>query len=196
MPPQSHPAWKRPPRPSNPICDQLSHKDTPPAFAAVSRCWNLSAKSALVNNPLHLLQILKIHELFAAEHPPCAPPGNHRDKWDVAGSGPCPCSGIQLLHPAVIPRRGSCDLRRCSASCPGCARDAARAASFGILGWSLPSFLTVRKQRPGEKTILSANYHNYSIMAILDEFLMKCAPVISGFRNSQVQPLTFQPFAA
>lgn len=61
--------------------------------------------------------------------------------------------------------------------------------SLRILGCFLPSFLTVRNQRPGEKTILSANYHNYSIMAILDEFLMKCALVSSGFHNFQAQPL-------
>lgn len=104
--------------------------------------------------------------------------------------GPCRISSLSLQwQPAAIIWRQSRDLRRCSASCPGSARDAARAASFGILGCSLPSFLTVRNQRPGEKTILSANYHNYSIMAILDEFLMKCALVSSGFHNFQVQPL-------
>lgn len=104
--------------------------------------------------------------------------------------GPCRVRSLSLQwQAAAITRRHGRDLRRCSASCPGSARDAARAASFGILGCSLPSFLTVRNQRPGEKTILSANYHNYSIMAILDEFLMKCALVSSGFRNFQVRPL-------
>lgn len=69
----------------------------------------------------------------------------------------------------------------------GILRSLRRSRSLQILGCFLPSFLTVRNQRPGEKTILSANYHDYPIMAILDEFLMKCALVSSGFHNFQVQ---------
>lgn len=127
--------------------------------------------------------------------PPVCSPASAWPWQDGQGHvGPCRIRSVSLQSQAAAPspaiaRRRSRDLRRCSASCPGCARDAARAASLGILGCSLPSFLTVRNQRPGEKTILSANYHNYSIMAILDEFLMKCALVSSGFHNFQVQPL-------
>lgn len=75
----------------------------------------------------------------------------------------------------VAPGRGS-----------GCC---AGAAHYGF--WVVPCPLSLLSgiKRPGEKTILSANYHNYSIMAILDEFLMKCALVSSGFHNFQVRPL-------
>lgn len=55
------------------------------------------------------------------------------------------------------------------------------------LGCFLPSLLIVKNiEEPGEEAILSANYHNYSIMAILDEFLMKCALVSLIFHNFQV----------
>lgn len=114
--------WKTPPKPSCPTCAQ-----SPPcpmrthsqAFSTLQVFESLcKSQSALVDNrrsprPLHSLQI---HELFAAEHPPCGPTG----AGGAGRSRGCPCSGSQLLHPAAIPAV-ICDLRGCSAGCcTGC----------------------------------------------------------------------------
>jgi len=103
-------------------------------------------------------------------------------------SSPCrrvePATSSRLRLAGVASRAAACRSRARFGTLHG----RRRSRSLRILGCSLPSFLTVRNRRPGEKTILSANYHNYPVTAILDEFLMKCALVSPGFHNFQVQP--------
>lgn len=106
--PRSHSGWKRPPGP--PPCHLKPHSVASSSIQVLeSLCRKPECPAGYqgIPRPLHFL---KIHELFAAEHPPpCAArcqPGRGRtgrDTWDLAGSGQCPCSHRQLLHSLQLP---------------------------------------------------------------------------------------------
>lgn len=152
--------------------------------------------------PLGAFWFLKNAQTLCLGHPPSHSTGVHPDpaprcsrlrpapalQLTPATSFRAQLAGCKMLMGSSLPAATSSVAAFLLVAPLGILRSLRRSRSLQILGCFLPSFLTVRNQRPGEKTILSANYHDYPIMAILDEFLMKCALVSSGFHNFQVQP--------